>query len=100
MGGEPAAVGSEQRHKGADIRAVLEGECAIHIGFAGVQLGVQKQLGVEPGIVQTDRDRRTGAEATELMQRTIGCDQAQLAVADKTVEQVSEQPHLQTSVSC
>jgi hypothetical protein len=30
----------------------------------------------------------------------IGCDQAQLAVADKTVEQVSEQPHLQTSVSC
>jgi hypothetical protein len=46
--------------------------------------------------MQADGDRRTGPEATEPMHGTIGCDQAQLTVADKAVEQVNQQPHLQT----
>jgi hypothetical protein len=44
---------------------ILEGERAVHMGFASVQLGVEEQLEVEPRIVQTDGDGRTGAVAAE-----------------------------------
>ena len=75
---EAAAIDREQLHEAADIRAVLECECAVHVGFAGVQLGVQEQLGVKPGIVQADGDGRPGAVTAEFVQRTVGGDQPQL----------------------
>ena len=42
--GEPGAVDGEQRQEIMDVGAVLEGQRAFHIGFAGMQLGVEEQL--------------------------------------------------------
>src|SRR4051812_4301238 len=39
---KPATVSSKQLHEAPHIRAVLEGKRAVHVGFAGVQLGVEE----------------------------------------------------------
>ena len=65
VGREAAAIGSEQLHEAAHIRALLKRERAIHVGFAGVQLGVKEQLDVEPGIVQANCHCRPRAVTAE-----------------------------------
>src|SRR4051794_9476362 len=84
---EAAAIDSEQLHEGAHIRALLERERAVHVGFAGVQLGVKEQLDVEPGIMQTNGHRRSQAVTTKDVQRTVSSDQTQHTVSDEAVEE-------------
>lgn len=90
-----AAIDSEQLHEAADIRSLLERERAIHIGFAGAQLGVEEQLGVEPGIMQANGHGRSRTVTAKGVQRTVSSDQTQHTVSDEAVEEVSKQPHRQ-----
>jgi hypothetical protein len=93
-----ATVGSKQLHEAPHIRAVLEGKCAVHVGFAGEQLGVEEQLCVEPGIVQTDGNGRACAVTAERVQSTVSGNQVQDAVADEAIELMGEQPLWQSHI--
>src|SRR5579872_181562 len=56
VGIKPGAVYREQQQEIVDRGAVLERQRAIHIGFRGAQFRIDEKLGVEPAIVQADRD--------------------------------------------
>jgi hypothetical protein len=85
---EAGPVQREQQHQIAHARAVLEGERPVHVGFAGVELGVGEQAEVEPGVVQADRHGRAGAPGPEEVRAPVRVGQAQAAVLDKPAEQV------------
>ena len=59
-----AEIAAEQVEEIVERRAVLDGERAVHPGFAGMQAGIECQFPVQLGVVQPDRDGRCrpGAE--------------------------------------
>src|SRR6266446_815342 len=71
-------------------RAALDGEGAVHIGFAGIEARVEEQFAVERPIMKANGDlgsRRTGKH----MLPTIGIDDAQRADGDEVAEKMRQQ---------
>lgn len=55
-----------------DVRAVLEGEGAVHIGLARVKLRIDKELPLQRTVMNAGGDRRTGILAAENVQTARG----------------------------
>ena len=73
-----------------DLRAILESQRAIHIGFGCMQLRIDEQLGVKLAIVQVDADVRSGQETAEDMHLAVGVADSQLALSDKAPKQIGQ----------
>jgi hypothetical protein len=86
MRAKAGAVDREQEQKVLHARPVLEGESAVHIGFAGMKLGIKKQLGMQSAVVQARPYGRTWALSPELMDAAVRVGEMQRAMLDEFCE--------------
>src|SRR5262249_15950919 len=76
-------VDREQQQEIVDCSTILQSQSAVHIGFGGMQLRIDEQLGVELAIMQVDGDLRSGQTIAEYMHLGGGVAEAQRALADE-----------------
>ena len=73
-----------------DLSAILKSQRAVHIGFGGMELRIDEQLGVKPAIAQVDADVRPGQKTAEYMHLAVGVADSQLALADEAPKQIGQ----------
>src|SRR6476646_9279466 len=77
-----------------DRRPVLERERTIHIGFGGIEFGIEEQLEVELSVVQTDSDGRSGQPVAEYVGFAVGVANSQRALAYEAPQEIGQKTHL------
>ena len=71
-----------------DLRAVLQRQRAVHIGFGGIEFRIDEQLRVELAVVQADGDVRPGQSIAKHMHFAIGIADSQGALMNETPKQI------------
>ena len=94
---KPGAVDREQQQEIVDVRAVLERQRAVHVGFGGVELRIDEQLGVQLAIVQVDGDVRSGQTIAEHVDLAVGVADSQRALADEAPKKIGHRRTWQSS---
>ena len=84
---EAGAVDGEQAQQVADVLAVAQRQCPVHVGLTGVELRIPGQAGVQGRIAQRHVHRRAGALAAEAVAPALGVGQLEHAVVDKAGQQ-------------
>ena len=89
---ERQPVDGEQRQEIAQ-RRVLEAEAAVHVGFAGMQLGIEEQLAVERAVGEPHRDVRAAGRAREDVRLPVRIDHLQGADAHERLQHMRQWKH-------
>src|SRR6476659_7614200 len=77
-----------------DRRAILERQRTIHVSFGGIEFGIEGQLEIELGVVQTDSDVRSGQPVAEYVGFAVGVANSQCALTYEASEEVGQKTHL------
>src|SRR6476660_2258434 len=77
-----------------DRRTVLERQRTIHVGFGGIEFGIEEQLEVEPAVVQTDSDVWSGQLVAEYVGFAVGVANSQCALAYEAPQAIGQKTHL------
>ena len=77
-----------------DCGTILQSQPAVHIGFGGIQLRIDEQLGVELAIVEMDGDVGPRQKFAEHMDLPLGITHSQRALADEASKQIGQQTHV------
>ena len=90
--GERQAVDGKQRQEIPE-RRVLEAQAAVHVGFAGVELGIEEQLAIERAVGDPHRHVGAAGLAREDVRLPIRVDHLQGAGAHERLEHMRQGKH-------
>ena len=93
MRSQTTAVEREQINQIADARPLLEGERPVHVRFAGVELGIEGEPGMERPVMKAQRHAGPGAFAAKEVNAAAGIDKPQRPFLNKLGQQTREQSH-------
>src|SRR6185437_4736031 len=77
-----------------DRGIVLQGQRAVHVGFGGVELRIDEQLGMELAVVQVNGDVGAGQAISEYVHVSVGVADSQRTLVNETPKQVGQQTHV------
>ena len=80
-----AEIAAEQVEEVVERSAVLDRQRAVHPGLAGMEAGIERQLPVQLGVVQPDRDGGLGLAAEDVA-LAVGVDHGEPTDPDQWAE--------------